>query len=551
MTDPVTPARRTTAAASSEPERLRTLLVDDHASVLRFLSLAFSSDGCDVTTAARAEEALELVTGPPFDLVVSDIKMPGLSGLDLLRAVKEQQPATPVVLITGAPSVESAVFGLRHQAYDYLVKPFSAEQIKELLQRIRTDRQRLKTEREEPAGLTQELARRQLGMEMLSKIGSLAFQGLDSAMFVDKALAQVVEILDGDAAAILLFDDDQHVTPTQRGEPGLVAQLVTLGQQWFTELQRSSEPEGTGVQTTTEPFVALGTLIPGDRKAAGILCLARKEGSEVLPDEREFLVAYARTVGVALQQIVLGENLEENLIDTIAAFVNALESKDPYLKGHSARVSLYAGEIARALGLGAAQAGLVRRAGILHDLGKLVVMDSILQKPARLTPEEANVMQGHPVNAAKILKPLRFLAQEAEAIKRHHERYDGNGYPDGLKGDQIPLPARIVTVADSFDAMTSNRPYRSAMPLENALREILKHAGAQFDPAVTEAFAKVPLARLNEISRFYDNSPEPFPIPAAKPESDLVAAWSRLTRLAPGSDFGARLGRQTQAPSPA
>ena len=166
--------------------------------------------------------------------------------------------------------------------------------------------------------------------------------------------------------------------------------------------------------------------------------MTRGEGTEVLADEKDFLVAYARTVGVAIQQIVLGENLEENLIDTIAAFVNALESKDPYLKGHSARVSLYAGEIARALGLSTAQVGLIRRAGILHDLGKLVVMDSILQKPARLTPEEVVLMQGHPVNAAKILKPLRFLAEEAEAIKRHHERFDGNGYPDGLTGRANP-----------------------------------------------------------------------------------------------------------------
>ena len=194
MTDRVTPARQT-AAVSPDAERLRTLLVDDHASVLRFLALVFSSDGCDVTTAARAEEAIELIGKSSFDLVVSDIKMPGLSGLDLLQTVKDQQPATPVVLITGAPSVESAVFGLRHQAYDYLVKPFSAEQIQELLRRVRVDRQHLKAQ-EEPAGQTEELARRQLGMEMLSRIGSLAFQGLDCAAFVDKALAQVVETLD-------------------------------------------------------------------------------------------------------------------------------------------------------------------------------------------------------------------------------------------------------------------------------------------------------------------------------------------------------------------
>src|SRR5206468_3895304 len=123
-------------------ERLRVLLVDDNASVLRFLASAFSSNGCQVTTAGTAEQALEQLSDDPFDLVVSDIKMPGLSGLDLLRAVKGKQPGTPVVLITGNPSVNSAVFGLRHGAYDYLPKPFSIREIQQLLARVRSDRQK-------------------------------------------------------------------------------------------------------------------------------------------------------------------------------------------------------------------------------------------------------------------------------------------------------------------------------------------------------------------------------------------------------------------------
>src|SRR5262245_26306753 len=126
-----------TASAS---EALRVLVVDDNASLLRFLVSAFSANGCTVSQASAAEQALSLITVQPFDLVVSDIKMPGLSGLDLLRAVKGKQPGTPVVLITGNPSVNSAVFGLRHRAYDYLPKPFSVTDVKELIRRLRRDR---------------------------------------------------------------------------------------------------------------------------------------------------------------------------------------------------------------------------------------------------------------------------------------------------------------------------------------------------------------------------------------------------------------------------
>ena len=157
---------QTPVTAGAQTERLRVLLVDDNASVLRFLASAFSSNNCQVTTAATAEQALEQLGDDPFHLVVSDIKMPGLSGLDLLRAVKGKQPGTPVVLITGVPSVNSAVFGLRHGAYDYLPKPFSITEVKDLIGRLRRrDRADGNGSVNYPAGLTEELARRQAGVE--------------------------------------------------------------------------------------------------------------------------------------------------------------------------------------------------------------------------------------------------------------------------------------------------------------------------------------------------------------------------------------------------
>ena len=516
--------------SNSEPaeaptaDDMNVLLVDDHAPVLRFLAAAFKRQGCVVSTASSAEEALDLISDRGFDLVVSDIKMPGLSGLDLLRTVKGQQPNTPVVLITGMPSVDSAVFGLRHQAYDYLTKPFSMTDVQQLVGRVRQDRETRRSGLQAEA--SQRAIRRQFGMEALSRLGELALQGLDPAAFIERALGYTLEALGGDAALILLVDENGRVSPSQTGDLSLAVRLLGTSGATFDALQKAGSRTPVTVVPLDAPASALATLIPVLGRPAGILCLARHQGGDFVSDDRDFLLSYARTIALALEKLQVGEDLEGNLIDTISAFVIALESKDAYLKGHSTRVSLYAAEIARALGLPAGEVAVASRGGMLHDLGKLVVMDSILQKPARLTTEEVAVMREHPSNAARILQPFRFLDREAQAIKGHHERFDGKGYPAGLKGEEIPIAARIITVADAFDAMTSNRPYRSAMPLEVAAIEITRHAEAQFDPTVTEAFSRIPLSRLAEISRLYDVRREP--AAATVPSAPLPAADALL-----------------------
>src|SRR5204863_5830185 len=264
--------------------------------------------------------------------------------------------------------------------------------------------------------------------------------------------------------------------------------------------------------TKEHRFEALAALIPGVGDAVGVLCMGRDARvGAFLPDEKGLLLGYAQTTAVALQKLVLRENLETNLVNTISSFVIALESKDPYLKGHSARVSLYSGEIAKVMAMTTTDVVLYSRAGMLHDLGKLVIMDNILRKPRQLTEEEFELIRSHPVVGDKILKPLRFLACEAKAVRHHHERYDGKGYPDGLAGEGIPLIARVVTVADSFDAMTSDRPYRAKRPIEAALEEIHRNASTQFDPAMAKAFVTIPMGRLEQISRHLDLHSAPLP----------------------------------------
>ena len=509
-------AAQLTAADQADPEVLRVLLVDDNDSVLRFLVSAFTSNHCQAKTASTAEQALDLLGDDPYDLVVSDIKMPGLSGLDLLRAIKGKQPGTPVVLITGVPSVNSAVFGLRHGAYDYLPKPFSVTEVKELIQRLRRDRAEGNVNY--PAGLSEELARRQGGVEVLAGIGELALQGLEPALFVEKVLEKTIRSLRCDGAVILLCDQDGKFNASRMGAPELVNQLLTLLHANFGDVVKSGGRETFTLTTRDHGFEALAALIPGVGNAMGILCMARdaRHGA-FLPDEKALLLGYAQTTAIALQKIVLREHLEKNLVDTIASFVIALESKDPYLKGHSARVSLYTGEIASVMALPPSDVVLFSRAGMLHDLGKLVIMDNILLKPRQLTEEEFELIRSHPVVGDKILKPLRFLSCEARAVRHHHERYDGKGYPDGLKGEDIPLIARVVTVADAFDAMTSDRPYRAKRPVEAAVAEVGRGARTQFDPLVAEAFVTIPIARLAEISRHLDLRSAEAPVAIAQP----------------------------------
>lgn len=497
------PVAPTIAAA---PEVLRVLVVDDNASLLRFLVSAFSANGCTVTQAAAAEQALALITEHSFDLVVSDIKMPGLSGLDLLRAVKGKLPGTPVVLITGNPSVNSAVFGLRHGAYDYLPKPFSIREVQELLARIRTDRRKWDGQVPLPAGLTEELSRRQSGVEVMFRIGDLALKGLETPAFMDEVLGLVGQSIKSDAALVLLRDEQGVFTCCQQGAAPLVTRLLTSLQRSFEESARASSRETFGVATSGEPLESMAAVIPGVGLSMGIMCLARGAATGgFLPDERDMLLGYAQTTAVALQKLILRETVERNLVDTITAFVNAIESKDRYLKGHSARVALYTTEIAQALGMAPEMVAIVRRGAMLHDLGKLSIMDTILRKPERLTAEEFTIIKSHPMVGAKILEPLRFLARETCAVRHHHERWDGTGYPDGLGGEDIPMAARVVTVADVFDAITSNRPYRTALALEEAREEIGRGSGSHFDPAVVEAFLRVSRERLDEIHRDYEN----------------------------------------------
>ena len=183
--------------------------------------------------------------------------------------------------------------------------------------------------------------------------------------------------------------------------------------------------------------------------------------------------------------------LENMFIRLVATMTNALEAKSPWTKGHSKRTEQYAEKIGYEMGLNNIEIKSIVLAGLLHDIGKIGTYDYLLEKVEKITTDEFEIIKKHPIEGVKILQEIKELKNIFPIIKHHHERYDGKGYPDGIKGDEIPLAARIICVADSYDAMTAERPYRKAMSKKNALEELRRNSGTQFDPHVVDSFMKV------------------------------------------------------------
>jgi putative nucleotidyltransferase with HDIG domain len=181
---------------------------------------------------------------------------------------------------------------------------------------------------------------------------------------------------------------------------------------------------------------------------------------------------------------------QELFLSSIRALAAAIDAKDPYTRGHSERVARYSSAIAKEMGLPADEARKVRLSALLHDVGKIGIDDRIILKPTALTDEEFELMKAHPVKGAAIMETIPQLADIIPGMKYHHEKWEGGGYPDGLKGEQIPMQARIVAVADAFDAMTTTRPYQKAMEVSYVLERLREMSQKRFDGAVVDALAR-------------------------------------------------------------
>jgi HD-GYP domain-containing protein (c-di-GMP phosphodiesterase class II) len=234
----------------------------------------------------------------------------------------------------------------------------------------------------------------------------------------------------------------------------------------------------------------IGLLIAGNKTT---------DNGEIASPEMQYLDAVAEFIGTFHENMARYSEQRAMSIGTLEALTAAIDAKDPYTRGHSERVAYLSSEIAKAMGLSDDEAERVRISGLVHDVGKIGVPERVLCKAGRLTDEEFGLIKLHPETGHRILKGITLLEHALGGVLHHHERIDGRGYPHGLKGDAIPLTARIIGLADTFDAMSSNRAYRPAMPREKVLAEIARCAGTQLDAAVVAAFTKVDLRGYDEL----------------------------------------------------
>jgi putative nucleotidyltransferase with HDIG domain len=348
---------------ADEEAKPRVLLVDDESAVWQLLGEKLGRSGFAWHGCSSAEEALACLEHEQFDAVLSDLKMPGMSGLGLLAEMQKRYPHVAFVMATGEDDIRVAVEAMKHGSDDYLVKPFHLDAAVESVRRA--------------------IRKRNLEAEL------------------EKYRQQLEEMVE----------------------------------------QRT------------------------------------------------------RQLQVAMKRI------ERAYDDTLEALGAALDLRDTETAGHSRRVSLYCLEIARAIGCTREQLKTIIRGAYLHDIGKIGIPDSILLKQGKLTQEEMAIMQTHVRIGYELLSRIPFLSPAAEIVLAHQERYDGTGYPQGLVGEEIPLGARIFAIADTLDAMTSDRPYRQALPFKAARDEIVRESGKQFDPDVVRVFLSLPEQTWENIRR--------------------------------------------------
>ena len=346
------------------------LFVDDEANILKALQRLLRNEPLNVLTATSPQEAIELLKSTPAQVVVSDQRMPDMSGVDLLSTIREHQPEMVRMMLTGYTEMNIAVEAInRGEIYRLITKPWNDEELKATLRQ--------------------------------------AFDHYDLKAEIKRL------------------------------------NLVTREQNFeLQDMNRNLEGK------------------------------VRERTRQLAAKYQELRTAY---------------------IQTIRALAEAIDAKDAYTRGHSERVAVYASQLAREMELPKETIERVYFSGLLHDVGKIGVPDAIITKPDRLTEEEYLEMQKHPEIGAKILEPVEFLRHVVPCVRHHHEWFDGSnrGYPDRLQGDKIPLPSRLILVCDTVEAMTSDRPYRKALPLDVVVRELHKYSGSQFDPVCVNAFLQL------------------------------------------------------------
>jgi len=468
----------------------KILVVDDEEMIRDLCSHILSAEGYHVTTVPNAASALDDLGRSAADLMITDIKMPGMDGLELFERVKSLNLDIVTVFITGHGTLDTAIESLMRGVDGFVLKPFTQEELLGAVNRAISG-SRLKKENIRLKALIP-----------LFEISKLLVTEIDLAHLFRIITEVLVQELAVDRVSLMLVDEASG-TLLIRASHGLASDLALKARRKVGEgvsglvlkhrkpliISAGRHPDQEvmdAINREDMPASSMSVPLIGKNKLFGVLNVSKFSGAPFTVSDLQIALILSSQVVTAMENAALYEDLRENYFRTVQALVAAVEAKDPYTRWHSTNVAKYAVAIARDMEMSPSQLEEIHIAAILHDVGKIGISELIICKPDRLSAEEFDIMKDHPAHGIRILEPIGFSSAIIDAIYQHHERFDGKGYPQGLAGEAITLAARILNVADTIDAMVSERPYRGTISSQEVLDELERESGGQFDRRVTD-----------------------------------------------------------------
>ena len=498
----------------TSPPAARVLVVDDDPAFLGVVTELLEEGGHQVEAVVEPGTALRKIEQDAYDVALLDLVMPGVGGLELGDKIKALSPDTEVLILTGYADLQSAVAGIRHGIFDYLDKSQLDRArldrtVKEAASRSRLARQNRELR------LRLQVTNRQL-RSLLDVTAALAAEPHQDRL-LDALVKAARDVTRAGAARVLLFEK----TAMSQGIGYVIEAAAGDG---TAELKGARLQPGEGLATqAAEKDAPVLALRPSDRPgysaridavgatAPTFLAVPLRHGSvfgamvvagrdtEFGQEDAEMLSALARQGAVALANAQTQEKSVNFFTHVSDMLVSFLEQMDVYYPGHSRRVAALAGMVTRRLGMSDVERRNVHFAALLHDIGKLLIDPAVLRAPGPMGDTNMQTMRQHPTLALQLLRPISMWEDLLPIIHSHHERWDGKGYPLGLSGEEIPMGARVVAVADAFDAMTRSTPHTRHRSDEEGLAELEACAGTQFDPRIVRLFVAEYRANAGQI----------------------------------------------------
>jgi len=476
----------------------KILIIDDEDFILQLSSDILRKSEYNVQTASDGRQGIKFLESDKFDLILTDIKMPNINGLDVIRHVRVNNKEIPIIVITGHGTLDIAIDSLRLGAQGFILKPFTPAELRTSV-----------TEALEKTRLLNENIRMRALMPLF-EVGKQIIGEVDTKILFKLLVDTTVKETRADRVCLALLDNETgslRVKESHGASPDFINKFENIYSKELSELIFKDlkpfliSPDAQLPRELEKAVkiqdIAHGIFVPLTTrgKITGLISVCRtSKDRPFTSSDIELVSVLSGQAAAAIENAHLYEKLEQSYLSMMVTLSCVVEARDLYTDKHMKDIAEYSVEIANKMNLPEEDIENIRKAALLHDLGKISIPDNILMKPDKLSEEEIEIIKKHPENGAKIIEPVEPLRHAKDIIKHHQECYDGSGYPDGLKGEAIPLGARIIAVADAFGAMTTDRPYRKALSIEEAVNELGRCSGTQFDPDIVKIF----LALLRE-----------------------------------------------------